>query len=362
MHWCICACIDTEIDYSTYLQHAKQYFVQGETHYARISGDSGPIAYPAGYLYAYELIRRVCGDCRRRAQRLFAALYLLQLALIFAIYQATQTPCLAYLLALGSRRLRSIYVLRMFNDGVAMPLMFASIWALTRRRWGWSCGLFGAALSVKMNVLLFYPAFLLIHLVETGFGRTLKGQLLVAAWQIVPALPFVLTDARAYLRMAYNVGRRFEWKWTVNWRFLGMERFLALQRSSTLLILHAILLGLWTIYRFHRPLLRIRKDAPPAPVLSETQMVRFLFECNLIGILCARSLHYQFLAWYSLSIPFLLLNGQPGPRLRRGRLLGLLAVYFAIEYCWNVFPSTALSSLLLLCMNCVLLLTSLAVV
>ena len=321
--------IDTEIDYSTYLQHARQYFVEGETHYGRISGDSGPIAYPAGYLYAYELIRRVGGGCRRRAQQLFAALYLLQLALIFAIYQTTQTPWLAYLLALGSRRLRSIHVLRMFNDGVAMPLMFASIWALTRRRWGWSCGLFGAALSVKMNVLLFYPAFVLIHLVETGLGRTLKGQLLVVGWQIVPALPFLLTDARAYLRMAYNVGRRFEWKWTVNWRFLGMERFLALQHSSTLLILHAILLGLWIVYRFRRPLLsRICKRAPSAPALSESQMVRFLFECNLIGILCARSLHYQFLAWYSLSIPFLLLNGRRSPRPRTlASQLGRLLVY-----------------------------------
>lgn len=307
----------------------------------------------------------MCGGCRRRAQQLFAAIYLLQLALTFAIYQVTQTPWLAYFLALGSRRLRSIYVLRMFNDGIAMPLMFASIWALTRRRWGWSCGLFGAALSVKMNVLLFYPAFLLIHLVETGVTRTLKGQLLVAAWQIVPALPFMFTDTGAYLRRAYNVGRRFEWKWTVNWRFLGMERFLALQHSPTLLILHAIGLGLWTIYRFHRPLLaRIRKGGGAStPVLSEAQMVRFLFECNLIGILCARSLHYQFLAWYSLSIPFLLLNGQPNSsrtlasQLGRGRLL----VYFAIEYCWNVFPSTALSSLLLLFMNAALLLTSLAV-
>ena len=32
-----------------------------------------------------------------------------------------------------------------------------------------------------------------------------------------------------------------------------------------------------------------------------------MFTCNLIGILCARSLHYQFYSWYYHSIPLILL-------------------------------------------------------
>lgn len=39
-----------------------------------------------------------------------------------------------------------------------------------------------------------------------------------------------------------------------------------------------------------------------------TVIVLSLFTSNLIGIICARSLHYQFYAWYAQSLPLLLWN------------------------------------------------------
>lgn len=64
---------------------------------------------------------------------------------------------------------------------------------------------------------------------------------------------------------------------------------------------------------------------------------------NLIGILAARSLHYQFYSWYAQTIPLLVWNARLPLALK-------LVIPPALEYSWNVFPSTPLSSALL-CMG-----------
>lgn len=61
---------------------------------------------------------------------------------------------------------------------------------------------------------------------------------------------------------------------------------------------------------------------------------------NVIGIIFARSLHYQFYCWYFHCIPLILWQSRvPLP-------IGLM-VMGAIEVAFNVFPATAWSSLLL---------------
>lgn len=76
-------------------------------------------------------------------------------------------------------------------------------------------------------------------------------------------------------------------------------------------------------------------------LLSNGDLVEIVMCSNLVGILCARSLHYQFYCWYFHSIPFLLWRTEL-PVMARGIIL------IAIEWCWNVFPSTNTSSSLLL--------------
>jgi alpha-1,3-mannosyltransferase len=57
-----------------------------------------------------------------------------------------------------SKRLHSIYVLRLFNDPIAMGVMTMATLALCKRQFTLANILFSLALSIKMNILLFLPA------------------------------------------------------------------------------------------------------------------------------------------------------------------------------------------------------------
>ncbi|TYJ22732.1 hypothetical protein E1A91_A08G144900v1 [Gossypium mustelinum] len=73
-----------------------------------------------------------------------------------------------------------------------------------------------------------------------------------------------------------------------------------------------------------------------------------MFVGNFIGIIFARSLHYQFYSWYFYSLPHLLWI-TPFPTLHR------VLIFVGIELCWIVFPSNLYSSLLLLCLHLLIL-------
>jgi len=66
-----------------------------------------------------------------------------------------------------------------------------------------------------------------------------------------------------------------------------------------------------------------------------------MFTCNFIGIVCARSLHYQFYSWYFHQLPLLLFS------ITYIHTTVKLLIFFTIEYCWNVFPPRSRVSLVL---------------
>lgn len=142
--------------------------------------------------------------------------------------------------------------------------------------------------------------------------------------------------------------RVFMYKWTVNWRMIPEELFLSRSFAAILLSAHLILL----LAFFDRKWMARAggtvagvtacfRGKSGRAVLSHQQILTAVFTANFIGIICARSLHYQFYSWYFHSVPFLLWQTKLPVVLR-------LALFAVIEVAWNVFPSTPLSSSVLL--------------
>lgn len=78
-------------------------------------------------------------------------------------------------------------------------------------------------------------------------------------------LPFLISSPSAYLVGAFNVGRVFMHKWTVNWRFLSEEIFVDRRFHFALLGLHIFLILIflpeWTKYlKSFARLCKIEKD------------------------------------------------------------------------------------------------------
>ena len=153
------------------LRHLQQVLcdirrLQGERDYTLIKGQTGPLVYPAGFLYIFTaLYYATAGGSVRLAQILFAVVYLVNQSVVMRTYIATQAvPPWALILLCLSKRVHSIFLLRLFNDGITMLLANTAILLLLKRRWRWSLLLFSAALSVKMNVLLLAPPVAIILL------------------------------------------------------------------------------------------------------------------------------------------------------------------------------------------------------
>jgi len=338
-------------------------FLDGERDYRELQGGTGarysvhrarltslgPLVYPAGFVYAYAALRWLTGGSVAAAQPLFASLYVLSafLALRFTAAARALPPLLLPLLCL-SKRLHSIYVLRLFNEALAMPLAWAMVLLAQRRRWLPAALAFSASVSVKMNALLFAPALALLMLLSCGRRAILLAASLAAALQLALAAPFLAAHPAAYLARAFEFGRAFEQRWSVNWQGLSSEQFASQAHARGLLLAHAAALLLFAHRRWAaaagglpglaRAAARALRGGAGAP-LPPRAVACVLLEANLVGVAFARSLHFQFYAWYAQSLPLLAwsaaLPGGPAARLL------LLA---ALERVWNVYPPSRAAS------------------
>lgn len=133
-------------------------------------------------------------------------------------------------------------------------------------------------------------------------------------------------------------------KWTVNWRFVGEETFLSREFSLALLISHFSLLVIFSIgwvkpsgknvLSFIKDTIQRRQQ--PA-VLSNSFIMTVMLSSLAIGLLCARSLHYQFFAYLAWASPFLFWRAGLHPIL-------VWTAWALQEWAWNVYPSTNASS------------------
>ncbi|CAH0600328.1 unnamed protein product [Chrysodeixis includens] len=413
----------TEIDWKAYMQECEG-FLNGTLDYSQLRGDTGPLVYPAGFVYIYSLFYYVTGQGEniRLAQYIFIGIYLLQLCLVLRIYIKTKKvpPYVLVITILTSYRIHSIYVLRLFNDPIAVLFLYAALNFFVDSKWYLGSIFYSLGVSVKMNILLYAPALFFFYLTNLGFKGTLIQLFICGIIQLVLGLPFLISSPVAYLKGSFDIGRVFNHTWTVNYRFLDVDVFENKCFHLSLLAIHVLLLIVFIpmcvkyfnsycrlkfVQKQVQPQIdaknvenkkksKLKKDLKkklnkqneeqenlskeqkdflnsfevmlqkssqkggnkvakkPVEVVEEDPhySINFdilsqlfilpMFIVNFIGVMCARSLHYQFYSWYFHSLPYLLWSNNYSV-ITRFLLLAL------IEMCWNTYPSTDLTSALL---------------
>lgn len=370
-------------------------------------------------MYIFSLLYFLTSHGRniRLAQYIFIGIYLLQLWLVLRLYSKSRKipPYVIMLSIFTSYRIHSIYSLRLFNDPLAIIFFYGALNLFLDRKWTWGSILFSLGVGVKMNILLFAPAILMLYITSLGYVKTFIQLSICAAVQLILGAPFLLTYPIAYIKASFDLGRVFEHKWTVNYRFLGRQAFENKAFHLSLLAAHMLLLIAVAkpCYLFFKNYARLRtlqaqfqpqiaaenreveelvkqkmkrartklsqqetelsedqkqflksfekglKDqlGSPQPKPKESdeedlkkveihfdQCVQLallpVFLINFIGVVCARSLHYQFYVWYFHSLPYLSWFTDYHTSFK-------ILVLLLIEFCWNQYPSTDFSSVLL---------------
>lgn len=86
--------IDTEIDWGAYMQEVEGA-LNGTWDYSKLKGDTGPLVYPAGFVYIFSILYYMTNYGRniRLAQYIFGGIYVLTLALVFRLYSKSKKVC-----------------------------------------------------------------------------------------------------------------------------------------------------------------------------------------------------------------------------------------------------------------------------
>eukprot|EP01095_Lingulamoeba_sp_RSL-Kostka_P000131 TRINITY_DN10238_c0_g1_i1.p1 TRINITY_DN10238_c0_g1~~TRINITY_DN10238_c0_g1_i1.p1 ORF type:complete len:433 (+),score=81.54 TRINITY_DN10238_c0_g1_i1:27-1325(+) len=339
----------TEIDWIAYMQEVKGV-IDGDYNYSNLRGDTGPLVYPGGFVWIYTILYYVTSEGTNilLGQYIFIGLYMVFMTILFLLYkQANVGPAWIILLLCVSRRIHSIFVLRLFNDCFAMIFLYFSLLLFCKKKWWLGSFFYSFALSIKMNILLYAPAVGLMLVKQFGFVKTVPHLMFMALIQIVAGLPFLLTFPKEYFNGAFNFSRQFMYKWTVNLKFLPEETFLSKELATGLLVGNLLVLLIFAWFKWCKSengIFNVIISKLPynnkSSTLSPSHIVAVCFSCNFVGIIFARSLHYQFYVWYYHTLP-LLLWLTPYPTIVRLILLGL------IEFVWNIYPMTSYGSLIL---------------
>jgi len=331
-------------------------FLHGERDYTKITGGTGPLVYPAAHVYIYTALYYVTNEGRNiaLAQGIFAVLYLGTLAVVMACYRLAKVPPYVFPMLILSKRLHSIFLLRCFNDCFAVLFFWIAIYAYQRRIYTVGSIAYSWGLGIKMSLLLALPAIGSILLLTRGIFGGLRQASLMGQLQVLIAFPFLPVNAMGYLNRAFEFSRQFLYKWTVNWRFVGEQTFLSREFSGSLLVGHASVVVLFILTRWLRPagtpvIKMVQGILSKGEPLGDMQrdivsrritpsfVLTTALTANFIGMLFARSLHYQFFAYLAWATPFLLWKSGFHPVLQ-------YVLWAAQEWAWNVYPSTDSSS------------------
>ncbi|KAH6895682.1 glycosyltransferase [Thelonectria olida] len=345
----------TEIDWVAYMEQVSQ-FVSGERDYTKMEGGTGPLVYPAAHLYTYTGLYYITDEGKNiyLAQQIFAVLYMATLVLVMLCYWKAQVPPYVFPLLILSKRLHSVFVLRCFNDCFAVFFLWLAIYFFQRRYWTFGSFAYTWGLGIKMSLLLVLPAVAVILFLGRGFNGSIRLAWLMAQTQFALAIPFLSKNPRGYFARAFELSRQFKFEWTVNWRMLGEEVFLSKSFALMLLAFHATVLFIFIAARWLQPTDRplsfmipsFLRGRSPFTQHEERRLSHYIdpqyvmttiLSANVVGLLFARSLHYQFYAYLAWATPYLLWRATRSP-------LVIFPLWFAQEWAWNVFPSTDSSS------------------
>jgi len=303
----------TEIDWIAYMQEVSG-FLNREYDYLKLKGDTGPLVYPAGFVYIFSLLYKITnnGDNIRLAQYIFMGIYIVTLVVILNIYKKSKTfPTYGIYLLIISKRLHSIFVLRCFNDPIAILFIFCALLASLNHHWHLTAILFSISVSIKMNTLLYAPGLALVMFRSIGINESVINAILFIVIQILLGIPFLYHAPKSYLSKAFEFSRVFFYKWTVNWKIVNENIFLNPIFHYILLALHILFLILFIYYKWSGPHHNIKgiiingfKNKKTH--LTSDYIISAFFISNFIGIVFSRSLHYQFYSWYFMTLPYLL--------------------------------------------------------
>jgi alpha-1,3-mannosyltransferase len=386
----------TEIDWVAYMQEVTTY-QNGERDYANIRGDTGPLVYPAGFLYLYGWLKSVATksdlnkddplgldgstspEAVRRIQWVFVVCYVFNCMVVLALYQkvlqrlrqqgmqSSTSIAMVWCWRIGmgltclSKRIHSIFVLRLFNDAPSMILLHVSMYLFACcDAWTLGCVVFSLAVSIKMNVLLFAPGLLLLLLQKNqSLLGTIRHLSVCASVQLALGWPFLTTYPISYVKKAFEFDRVFFFMWTVNWKFLPEEMFVSKPWALVLLLCHlgtlALLAKKWWAASLSQKgewMCWMKSKSNKQSVrLSPEYVIYTMFVSNYIGIVFARTLHYQFYCWYFYSLPMMHLmatitSTMSATSIFLSTIASIVAI-FGGEYAFNVFPATEQSSMIL---------------
>ena len=172
-------------------------------------------------------------------QIIFAVVYMLNFMFVVAVYLISDRKMPIWILGFLtlSKRIHSIYVLRMFNDCIAVLIGYIALYLFMKQRFRLASLLYSCSVSVKMNMLLQAPGVLLVLLLGGGLSETIVCLTICATVQLALGYPFLSTYPLEYLSRSFDLGRVFMYKWTVNFKFLPEALFVSKPLSILLLLL-----------------------------------------------------------------------------------------------------------------------------
>ena len=105
-----------------------------------------------------------------------------------AIFVLTQVPPYILPLLCLSKRLHSIYILRLFNDCWTQLFLLLACWLFVNRQWTVGGIAYSLALGIKLNAILYFPGIMVIIMMATGLERAIRTVVLIIQVQVIQLL------------------------------------------------------------------------------------------------------------------------------------------------------------------------------